>query len=90
MKVLLRSVVFSAFTGICMYIIDVIYNQNQTQAAIKELEQHPLANIIQYFPETFHFYLITDNLWLDILIVVSFSFLLFLFGTLIQNKYKRN
>lgn len=82
----MRSVIFSALIGVCMYLIEFLYNYKETQKTITELEQHPLAPIIQYFPETFNFYLITDSLWLDLFIFVGFSFLIFLFVNILFNK----
>ncbi|MDQ0060528.1 hypothetical protein J2T14_002700 [Paenibacillus harenae] len=68
----------------------MLYHYKETQNIITDLEQHPLAPIIQYFPETFSFYLITDSLWLDLFIFVGFSFLIFLFANILFIKMNNN
>ncbi|KRE48081.1 hypothetical protein [Paenibacillus sp. Soil522] len=86
MKAIKRSLIFSILIGVCMYLIEASYHRKEVQKTIKELEQSEFAPVIQYFPETFKFYLITEYLWLDLFIFVGVSFIVFLFANLLFNK----
>ncbi len=86
MKAIKRSLFLFNFDGACMYLIEMSYHYKEVKKIITELEQSEFAPIIEYYPETYNFYLITEYLWLDLFIFVGVSFIVFLIANLLFKK----
>lgn len=72
--VLTRCAAYAAVAGVCAYVLERAYDNVETRKAIDEIERSDMANLVQYFPEAFRFYWITNALWLDLALIAGFSF----------------
>ncbi|QHW32780.1 hypothetical protein GZH47_19520 [Paenibacillus rhizovicinus] len=74
MKAVMRCILYAALAGGLMNLLDELYHDYRRREIVHSLETSPSANIIQYFPQTFHFYLITNSQVLDVAIIAGLTF----------------